>query len=92
MATANTKNGPPTFETTFEHVKELNEQVLTAARKAGNVYVDSYEKAIERTIELELKVAQLTPQEWLKNLIEAQTDFQRELAGSYTTAARTLLG
>jgi len=91
MAGVNTKNGAPTFDAAFEQVKELNEQVLTAARKAGNLYVDSYEKAVDRAIELERKLAGLTPQEWLENLIEGQTDFQRELAQSYTTAARTLL-
>ena len=33
----------------------------------------------------------MTQQEWLKGLIESQTEFARELADSYTTAARTLL-
>jgi hypothetical protein len=91
MATTHSKNGAPTFDAVVEQVQELNEQVLTATRKAGNVYVDSYEKAVERAIELELKFAELTPQEWLTNLIEAQAGFQRDLAGSYTKAARTLL-
>jgi hypothetical protein len=91
MATTQTKNGAPSFDAAFEQVKDLNEQVLAAARKAGNLYVDSYEKAVDRTIELELKVAGLTQQEWLQNLIEAQAEFARELAGSYTTAARSLL-
>jgi hypothetical protein len=90
MATTQTKNGAP-VDATFEHVKELNEQFLASARKAGNLYVDSYEKAVDRAIELELKVAGLTQQEWLRTLIEAQADLTRELAGSYTTAARSLL-
>lgn len=91
MATTQTKNGAPTIDAAFEQVKDLNEQVLTAARKAGNLYVDSYEKAVDRTIELELKVAGLTQQEWLKNPIETQAEFARELTDSYTTAARSLL-
>jgi len=33
----------------------------------------------------------LTQQQWLKNLIEAQADFARELTESYTSAARGLL-
>ena len=61
------------------------------ARKAGSLYVDSYEKAVDRAIELELKVAGMTQQEWLKSLLEAQADFAREIAGSYTTTARSLL-
>jgi hypothetical protein len=91
MTTTQTKNGAPAFDAAFEQFKDLNEQVLAAARKAGNLYLDSYEKAVDRTIELELKVAGLTQQEWLKNLIEARVDFTRELASSYTSAARSLL-
>ena len=91
MATTQTRNGAPAIDAAFEQVKEQGEQVLAAARKAGNLYVDSYEQAVNRTIELELKVAGLTQQEWLENLIEAQADFARELTDSYATAARSLL-
>ena len=90
MATTDTKN-IPSFDAAFEQVKDLNEQFLAAARKAGTLYLDSYEKAVDRTIELELKVAGLSQQEWLKSLIEAQADFAREVADSYTSAARSLL-
>ena len=92
MATTTTaKTGIPSFDTAFEQVRESSEQVLTAARKAGNLYLDSYEKAVDRTTELQLKLAGLSQQEWLKSLIEAQVDATRELAGSYTTTARSLL-
>lgn len=92
MATStSTKTGIPTFDTAFEQVRESSDQALAAARKAGNLYLDSYEKAVDRTTELQLKLAGLTQQEWLKGLIEAQVDVTRELAGSYTTTARSLL-
>jgi hypothetical protein len=91
MATTQVKNGTPAIDAAFEQVKELNEQMLAAARKAGNLYVDSYEKAVDRTIELELKIAGLSRQEWLKNVTEARAELARELTDSYTTAARSLL-
>jgi hypothetical protein len=92
MATStSTKTGIPSFDTAFEQVRESNEQALAAARKAGNLYLDTYEKTVDRTTELQLKLAGLSQQEWLKSLIEAQVDVARELAGSYTTAARSLL-
>jgi hypothetical protein len=92
MTTAtHTKPTTPTFDAAFEQVKDLNEQVLAAARKAANLYVDSYERAIDRATKLEPKVAGLAQQEWLKNLIDAQVDITREVAGSYTTAARSIL-
>jgi hypothetical protein len=90
MATNQNQYEAP-LEAAFEQVKELNEQMLATTRKAGNLYLDSYEKAVTRAIDVELKIAGLTQQEWLKNLIEAQTDFARELTDSYTTAARSLL-
>ena len=91
MATTQTKTGIPSFDAAFDQFRESGEQVLPATRKAGNLDLDTYEKAVERTTELQLKLAGLSQQEWLKSLIEAQVDVTRELAGSYTTTARSLL-
>jgi hypothetical protein len=91
MATTQTKHTNPSIESAFERATEAGEQFVAATRKAGNLYLDSYEKAVDRAIELELKVAGATQQEWLKNLIEAQADFAREVTSSYTSTARTLL-
>ena len=91
MPSTQTKNGAPPVDAAFDQVKELNEQLLTSARKAGNLYLDSYERAVDRAIDLELKLAGLTQQEWLRNVIEAQADIARELTTSYAAAARSLL-
>jgi len=89
--TTQNKTGIPSFDTAFEQVRGSSEQVLAATRKASNLYLDTYEKTVDRTTDLQLKLAGLTQQEWLKSLIEAQVDITRELAGSYTTTARSLL-
>ena len=89
--TTQTKTPTPPFDAAYEQVKDLNEQFMSAARKAGNLYLDSYEKAVERAVDFELKVAGNTQQEWLKGLLEAQAEYTRELTESYTTAARRLL-
>ena len=92
MATAQTKsNRTASIDTAFERAGEAQEQLYAAARKAGNLYIDSYEKAVERAIDVELKFAGASQQEWLKNLIEAQTDFAREITGTYVSTARSLL-
>ena len=91
MATTDTKNGAPNVDAAFEQFSALNEQFRSAARKAGTTYLDSYEKAVDGAIELELKFASLTQQEWLKDLVETQTKLTRELTSSYTRAARSLL-
>jgi hypothetical protein len=87
MASTQTKQG----EHTFDQFRDFNDQWLTAARKAGTTYLDSYEKAVERATDLELRFAGLSQQEWLKSLIETQVDITRELTSSYTSAARTFL-
>lgn len=89
--TQQTKHTAPSIDATFERATEASEQFVNAARKASNLYLDSYEKAVEKAIDLELKVAGSTQQEWLKNMIEAQADFARELTNSYTSTARNLL-
>ncbi len=91
MATTQTRNSVPTIDSAFERASEASEQFVAAARKAGNLYLDSYEKAVDRAIDLELKVARSSQQEWLKNIVEAQADFAREVASTYTSTARTLL-
>ena len=91
MASTQNKTGTPPMEAAYEQFKDVNEQVLAAGRKAGNLYLDSYEKAVDRAIELELRVAGMTQQEWLKSMIETQADFARELTHSYTSTARSLL-
>ena len=91
MATTTKQNNTAPLGDAFERVTELNEQFLDAARKAGVQYLDSYEKAVDRTIEFERKVAGATQQEWLKGLIDAQIDLTHEFAGAYTKAARGLL-
>ena len=91
MATTATKTGIPSFDAAFDQYRESGEQVLTAARKAGNLYLDSYERAVDRATELQLKLAGLTQQEWLKSLIEAQVDVSKEIVGTYTTTARSFL-
>jgi hypothetical protein len=91
MPSTQTKNGTPSLEAAFEQVKELNEQFLATARKAGNLYLDSYEKTVDRAVDLELKLAGLSRQEWLQSVMEAQAEIAREITGSYATAARSLL-
>jgi hypothetical protein len=91
MPATQTKNGAPPINAAFEQVQDFNDQFFATARKAGNMYLDAYEQIVDRAVDLERKVADLTQQEWLKSLIEAQADFTREVSESYTTAARTLL-
>ncbi len=92
MATStHNKTSIPTLDAAFERAGETGEQFVSAARKAGHLYLDTYDKAVDRTVELERRFAHATQQQWLRDLIEAQADLTREFAGSYSSTARTLL-
>ncbi len=91
METKEAINGAPTFDAAFDQLKDLSDQFVTIGRKTGSAYVDSYEKAVDRAIELELQFAGLTKQEWLKATIQAQADVARELVRLQTSTARSLL-
>ena len=90
MATTQTKTNVP-FDRAFDQATQLNERFLEAAKKTGHLYLDSYEKAVDRAVDLELELAGLTQQEWLKTAIEAQADLTRELTDAYAKSARALL-
>jgi hypothetical protein len=91
MATTQTRNSTPSIDGVFERAGEAQEQFAAAARKAGKAYLDSYEKAVDRATELQLKLADSTQQDWIKSIAETQADFARELTNTYTSTARTLL-
>jgi hypothetical protein len=89
VPTPEIKNRAPATDATCEQATERKEPLPATAGNAGNLYHEC-EKAVDRAIELELKIAELTHQEWLKNLTGAQADFARELSTSYATAMRAL--
>jgi hypothetical protein len=91
MASNQSTTGIRSFDAAFNQVQDASDKFLATARKAGNLYLDSYEKAVDRAVKLELELAGLTKQEWVKTLIEAQADMARDVANAYTTTARTLL-
>ncbi len=90
MTTAETKT-QPTVEAAYNQIKEFNEQMIDAARKAGTQYFDTYAKAVDRAIDVERKLAGATKQEWLKSIIDAHADITKELNDAYTSSVLSLL-
>jgi hypothetical protein len=91
MATSTQTKTTPTLDGLFERTTDAQEQFVSATRKAGTAYLDTYEKAVDRAIELEVRFAESTRQDWLKSIVEAQADFAREITQTYASTARTLL-
>jgi hypothetical protein len=94
MATqTKTRNGGPTqeFEATAERLRDLNERILESSRKAGQSYVDAYEKTLNSIADFEDRIGKASQVEWISTLAHAQADFTRNWAEAYTGAARNVL-
>jgi hypothetical protein len=89
MATATaTKNQT---EATTERIRDLNERILDAGKKAGSVYLDAYEKTLESIADYQDSVAKQTDVEWVSTIVDAQARFTRELTNLYVSTGRELL-
>jgi phosphoenolpyruvate carboxylase len=71
-----------------ERIRELNERTLEASRRAGAAYMDAYEEALRSMVEYQEKMAETSPAEWARSMIEAQADFAREMAKFYEASAK----
>ncbi|MGI8440788.1 MAG: hypothetical protein ACR2NV_11490 [Thermoleophilaceae bacterium] len=91
MATQTKQNGNRTADYGAERFQELNGRFVDTSRRAGNVYVDSYEKTMKTVADLQERVAAASQNEWLTSMAVAQADFIRELARVQTQTARELL-
>ena len=89
MATStDTKNA---VNETTERIRDLNERILTAGKKAGGAYLDAYEKALQSIVDYQEQVAKQTDVEWVSTIVDAQARFTRELTKLYVSTGRELL-
>jgi len=88
MATTTTKNQS---EATSERIRDLNERILEASKKAGTAYLDAYEKALKSIADYQESVAKQTDVDWISTVVDAQARFTRELTNLYVNTGRELL-
>jgi hypothetical protein len=75
----------------FYNVEETVQKWTEATRKAGNEYLDLYDKAVDQLTELEVKAAAATKLPIVSQVVDTHVTLTREVAGVYVTAARDLL-
>jgi hypothetical protein len=80
-----------TIDETTQRIRDLNERILEAGKKAGGAYLTAYEKALQSIVDYQEQVAKQTDVEWVSTIIEAQARFTRELTRLYVSAGRELL-
>ncbi len=74
-----------------ERVTQLNERLVEAGKRAGNLYLDSYEKFVEGATSFQQKLAEQSKNDTVKSVVATQVDLTRELASTYMATARELI-
>ena len=96
MATTKTANAIAApfdidFDANAERMRELNDKVLTAAKQAGAVSLDTYEQTVNTLLDFGQKAADSTKVDWVSALAKSQASIISEFTNTYTKAARDLL-
>jgi hypothetical protein len=78
-------------EAAADRIRDLNERIIESSKKAGNVYLDIYEKTLNSIADYQEKVGEKSQVDWVTTIANAQASFTRDLAGAYSSAARSLL-
>ncbi|MBD0283580.1 MAG: hypothetical protein ICV69_15520 [Thermoleophilaceae bacterium] len=91
MTTQNKSGDGPAFDEAADRIRDLNERVIEASRKAGKAYLDAYETFLRGIADYQQKVADASRVEWFSALLNAQADFTHEVAKAATKTAREFL-
>lgn len=78
-------------EDTTERIRELNERIVEASKKAGGAYLDTYEKALESIADYQETVVKRSDIDWVSTIVDAQAKFTRELTKVYISTGRALV-
>jgi hypothetical protein len=89
MATTTTSKNQT--EAATERIRDLNERILDAGKKAGNAYLDAYEKTLKSIADYQETAAKQSDVEWVSTIVDAQARFTRDLTELYVSTGRELL-
>jgi hypothetical protein len=87
----NQNPGTEAVEATVERIRDLNEQIIDAGKKAGGAYLSAYEKALQSIADYQEQVAKQTDVEWVSTIVDAQARFTRELTKVFVSTGREML-
>jgi hypothetical protein len=90
-ANQNKRAAEQNVEAAADRIRDLNERIIESSKKAGNVYLDIYEKTLSSIADYQEKVGEKSQVDWVTTIANAQASFTRDLACAYTSAARSLL-
>ena len=74
-----------------QHIRELTERFIEAAKKAGNASLDSYEKSLQSLVDFEERAAGASQLDWVSSIAAAHAKFVQDVSAAYVSAAREML-
>jgi len=74
-----------------QRIRDLTEQFIEAAKKAGNASLDTYEKSLQNLVEFEQRAAGASQLDWVSSIADAHAKFLQEVSAAYVSAAREML-
>jgi len=81
----------PTTEETVSPARRLNPTPIRLAKKSGQFYLDSYEKALQRVLDFERAAANRSGLDWVTALTNTHTKFVENVTSPYVKVARAAL-
>jgi hypothetical protein len=90
-ATAKAKAAEPGVEAAEQRIRELNERIIDAGKRAGRGTLDIYESTLKAVSDSLERGPGSSDIEWVSSIATAQANFLRDLTKVWTSAARKAL-
>ena len=90
-ATAEAKAAESGVEAAEARIRELNERIIDAGKRAGRGTLDIYESTLKTVSDSLERGPGSSDVEWVSSIATAQANFLRDLTKAWTSAARKAL-
>ena len=90
-ATAKATGAEPGVEAVEQRIRELNERIIDAGKRAGRGTLDIYESTLKAVSDSLERGPGSSDIEWVSSIATAQANFLRDLTKAWTSAARKAL-
>ena len=84
-------NAAAMTEDAAQRIRALTEQFIEAAKKAGNVSLDTYENSLRSLVDFEERAAGASQLDWVSSIAAAHAKFVQDVSAAYVSAAREML-
>ena len=88
---ATAKAAEPGVEAAEQRIRELNERIIDAGKRAGRGTLDIYESTLKAVSDSLERGPGSSDIEWVSSIATAQANFLRDLTKAWTSAARKAL-